>query len=973
MTWFWKKTPQQDTGVVQEPVDAGEQDADTGRHDADRGQQASTGLQGSTGAIVANGDVIDSVAYSVHAEGIASVAAGGSIHGSVTIRTTVLPASAVRDAADTEARGVVSLRARKHTFTGRTAELAEVRAELARGTGTPAVVVHGLGGVGKTELALQYAHLHSESYDLVWWIDSAAPGATEAALAAIAERLSPHWTGTEPSLSARAAWARAWLQQHDRWLLVHNNVEEPALLGDLLGSLPRGHHLITSRYATGWQRQVRFVGLSVLPRTDSVALIGSWVPFASPKEEWHAGQLAGELGDLPLALEQAGAYMDQTMTSIEAYRSSLHEFLDEAALDHARDEQTVAGVWALTLTALAESNPLSIELLHTLAWLDPDGLPRELLADLTAGPVQMRTALGLLRAYSMVTLSLEEVTVHRLVQKVLRDRATREATTRATADGPPPAPRGREAAERILLAAVYPNGPEKKPDTVQLARLAAHATALSTTDPGTYHPGPAQLFTDTALHLHERGQTVRALPLFEAYARQAADGFGADHPFTLNARGSVVTSLMAAGRLEAAADLLEELVERATRVLGRGDLITLHIRASLAEVHLARGQLQRAEDGFAAAVADSTAHLGPDHPRTLTLRNRLATTYENGHQFDRAIEIYEDLLRHEHGGLVQWKQEYSAPLQLNAATVRNNLAGAYEGAGRSAEAIATYRKALADTVRQVGADHPKALECLSNLGYALDAAEQREEASRIYRKVAEKRVRILGEDHPDTLRSQSNLAYMLFKTGEQEAGLELCRRTLVQREQILGVLHADTLANRNLLASAYDLTGDLTTAAELFETTLQQRREVLGSRHPDTLSTLSGYATCLMRAGNAPGAVALLEEALATQEELSEPEGIAAMTYRHNLATALRDTGAFDRSEELFTTVLEQRTRRLGADHPDTLISSGSLARLYQLTGDLDRAVPLYESALTGLTATFGTDHWTTRALADYLAEARTA
>ncbi|MFF2045567.1 tetratricopeptide repeat protein [Kitasatospora sp. NPDC058170] len=910
---------------------------------------------------------------SVHAEGIASVAAGGSIHGSVTIRTTVLPASAVRDAADTEARGVVSLRARKHTFTGRTAELAEVRAELTRSTGTPAVVLHGLGGVGKTELALQYAHLHSESYDLIWWIDSAVPGATDAALAAIAEQLSPHWTGTEPSLSARAAWARAWLQQHDRWLLVHNNVEEPALLGDLLGRLPRGHHLITSRYATGWQAQVRLVGLGVLPRTDSVALIGSWVPFASPKEEWHAGQLAGELGDLPLALEQAGAYMNQTMTGVEEYRSSLHEFLDEAALDHAGDEQTVAGVWALTLTALAESNPLSVELLHTLAWLDPDGLPRELLAELTAGPVRMKTALGLLRAYSMVTLSLEEVTVHRLVQKVLRDRATREAAARATADGPSPAPRGREAAERILLAAVYPNGPEEDPDTVQLARLAAHATALSTTDPGTYHLGPSRLFADTALHLHERGQTVQALPLFEAYARQTDDRFGTDHPFTLNARGSVVTSLMAAGRLEPAAELLEELVERATRVLGGGDLITLHIRASLAEIQLVRGQLQRAEDEFAAAVADSTAHLGPDHPRTLTLRNRLATTYENRHQFDRAIEIYQDLLRHEHGGLTHWEQQYSTPLRLNAATIRNNLAGAYEGAGRSAEAIATYREALADLVHRVGADHPKTLECLGNLGYALDAAEQREEASRIYREVAEKRVRILGENHPDTLLSQGNLAYMLLKTGEPEAGLELCRKTLVQREQILGVLHAATLANRKLLASAYDWTGDLTTAADLFETTLQQHREVLGSRHPDTLSTLSGYATCLMRAGDAPGAVPLLEEALAAQEELSGPEGTAAMTYRHNLATALRDTGAFDRSEELFTTVLEQRTRRLGAGHPDTLISSGSLARLYQLAGDLDRAVPLYESALTGLTATFGTDHWSTRALAGYLAEARTA
>ncbi|MGW4647643.1 tetratricopeptide repeat protein [Kitasatospora sp. NPDC004289] len=907
------------------------------------------------------------------AEGHGSVAIGGDVYAPVSTNVVVLPPEAVREAADVEAQNAETIDPPKVTFTGRAAELAEVRAELTRGDGPATVVLRGLGGVGKTELARQYAHLHGDAYDLIWWIESAAPGATDAALAAITVRLSPHWAGTNPPLPALVAWAKSWLQQHDRWLLIHNNVEDPALLGELVGGLRRGHHLITSRHAAGWQGRTRFVDLGVLPRTDAVALVGAWSPFESPQEEWHAGKLAGELGDLPLALEQAGAYLNQTTMGVAAYRSRLRDFLREVPLDLTGPERSVHGVWSLTLDALEGASPLSVELLHTLAWLGPDGFPRELLDGLAPDPVQVTTALSLLSAYSMVTLSRTEVTVHRLVQEVLRDRATREAAAPTTADGPPPAPRGREEAERVLLEAVYPDGPEEGPDRIRLSRLAPHVIALSTTDPGTHRPGHARLLSDTALHLREQGQTVRALPLFEAYARQVVDGFGADHPYALTARSTVVTCLMAAGRLEHATDLLEELAERSARVLGSGHLITLSNRADLAEVQLTLGRLQRAEEEFASAAADSSTHLGPDHPRTLTLRNGLATTYKKLHLFDRAIEIYEDVLRHEHGGLVRWEQDPTL-LRFNAAATRNNLAGAYQGAGRSADAIATYREALAElTRRQAGVDHPITLDCLGNLGYALDAAGQLEEASRIYRDVTERRVRVLGDDHPDTLLSRGNLAYMLLRTGEVEAGLALCRETLVQREQILGTLHVETLANRNLLASAHEQVGDFATAAELFETTLRQRRDTLGDRHPDTLATLSDYAGLRLRTGDAPGAVPLLEEALAAQEELAGPDGTAAMTYRHNLAAALRDTGAFARSEELFTAVLEQRTRRLGAGHPDTLVSRGSLARLYQLTGNLERAVPLYESAVAGLTATLGAEHRTTRTLAGYLAEARTS
>ncbi|MFE3637489.1 tetratricopeptide repeat protein [Streptomyces sp. NPDC059168] len=883
------------------------------------------------------------------------------------------PPTAIRWAAETEARGESSLLPPKATFTGRAKELAAIRTELLRladGVGIPVVVVHGLGGVGKTELARQYAQTHRHSYDLVWWIDAAAPGAVDAALAEIAVRLSPFWGGTVPSERALTAWALSWLQQHDNWLLVYDNVEDPNLPGQHLGSLGRGHHLITSRH-TGWNDQAAtLIGLDVLPREDSVALLNARRPFSSPEEEWHAGQLAKELGDLPLALDQAAAYMAQTVTSIQSYRDSLAEQLDEAAQDHFGGERTVARVWKLTLTALEETVPLAVELLHVLAWLDPDNCPRSLLAPLAPGKVPVPSALGRLNAFSMVTLTYKTVSVHRLVQAVLRDKAIRHASLETAEGSVPPPPRGRPQAERVLLEAVYPDGTAAATDQDQLALLAPHVIALSSTDPGAYRPDLVRLFAETAFHLRGQGQTVRALPVLRAYSQQVVTAFGTDHPTALIGCNAHASALAAAGELGQAVEALEELRERSIRALGPGNLTALNIRANLASAYHDSGRFDSAIKEFIDAAAVAAEHLGPEHARTLTLRNGLALVYEDGGRPEQAIEIYEDLLRNPER-LVLPKRDLTPPIPT-AAAVRNNLAGAYESVGRYEESIALYREVYDELTDALGSEHPTTVDCLGNLGYALESAGQLDEASDIYRDVLERRVAILGEDHPDTLLSQSNLANLHLTNNEIDTALTLCSKTLVQREQILGRIHVDTLVSRNMMAGAYESAGELEQAIELYETTLQQRRELLGSEHPATLLTLANLAFCHLQQGNAAVAVPLLDEAWTCQEQLSGPDSPDTLRHLHNLASACREAGDLDRARNLFTTALDLRTQVLGPKHFETLKTLSGLARLNQAEGDLEHAIPQYEEAIAGLTETLGPDHPTTRTVSGYLAEART-
>ncbi|MFE7637522.1 FxSxx-COOH system tetratricopeptide repeat protein [Kitasatospora sp. NPDC057518] len=885
--------------------------------------------------------------------------------------TVVLPAEALRSAADTPADGLVHLLQPNARFTGRQRELAALREALTAerpGPGAATVVVHGLGGVGKSTLALQYAQSFRTAYDLVWWIDASSPGGVEEALTGIARRLSPAWAGTArpPEL---AAWALAWLQHHTGWLLVYDDVEDPALLEPFLGSLTRGHHLVTTRLADDWDTlgaasDGALLALDVLPHEQATELLWSWVAEwdGSDGSRWEAGQLARELGGLPLALEQAGAYLRRTRTTVAGYRRRLG--LRPSGAPTRRDPQrTVARVWQVTLAAVAGDDPVAADLLHALAWLDADGCPRDLVSRLAPDELAADDALGVLHAYSMIGYAWRDVRVHRLVQGALRAEAL-------AARPPGGAPRGRREAERAVLAAVHPAGREQERDTAELTRLAGQVRALAATDPGDdSDPAVFTLYAATALLLEAEGQSVRALPLYEAYDAQIRHGFGPDHEFALVAGSALARVHLATGRPEQALGLLEPLLERSLRVHGPGHLTTLNIRSGLADAHQACGRAERAVEEYERAAADSRDALGPDHPRTFSLLSDLAGAHGSLGRADQAIAIYEGLLGRE---AAVTGDEHLPPgmLRINALRLRNNLAGAYENVGRYRRAVALYQEALAGLEELCGPEHPDTLSCLSNLGYAHESAGDLEPAGRIYRDVLARRAAALGEEHPDTLLSRSNLAYLCLTTGDVGTGLDLCRTVLAQRTGVLGPESPDTLVSLSMLASAHAAAGEPELALPLFEQTLRLRLEVLGPDHPDTLRSRGNLAAVHHRLGDHRRAVLRFEEVLAAQERLLGPESRDTVLSRNNLASACRAAGDLERARSLITTVLEQRTRLLGPDHPDTLGSRATLARVDEASGDLDRAVEGYRAALAGLTGAVGPDHPTAALVADLLAAA---
>ncbi|MBL1068139.1 tetratricopeptide repeat protein, partial [Streptomyces sp. 7-21] len=578
--------------------------------------------------------------------------------------------------------------------------------------------IHGLGGIGKSTLALHYAHTYRRAYTLVWWINAASTEQIVTGLAGLATRLCPQWAATA-GIEERAAWAVVWLQWHPGWLLIFDNVEDPADLHHYLGTLPDGHHLATSRIATGWHKIAPTMPLGLLDTDAAVDLLCS-LAFGrahTPTSEQRrdAAALAADLGYLPLALEQAGAYLFETGTLLADYRQMLGQVMDTAAggID---PERTIARIWHHTLAAIKGRNPQAVTLLNAMAWLAPDGIPRSLLAPLCSDLLTLNEALGALHAYNMISFSADRqsVSVHRLVQTVLRHQ-------HADSDGYPP---GRQEAEHLIQQATLDDDTDT--DTAQWERLLPHVIAVADSTPPR---SPASTATAGAYHaaaqyLYRQGRDAHTIPLRTAALTQCEQVLGTTHPHTLTSRNNLAGAYESAGDLKRAIPLYETTLTQREQILGTTHPDTLAIRNNLAYAYQAAGDLKRAIPLYETTLTQREQVLGTTHPDTLTSRNNLAYAYQAAGDLKRAIPLYETTL-------TQCEQVLGTT-HPDTLTSRNNLAYAYESAGDLKRAIPLYETTLTQREQVLGTTHPDTLTSRNNLAYAYESAGDLKRAIPLY-------------------------------------------------------------------------------------------------------------------------------------------------------------------------------------------------------------------------------------------------
>jgi tetratricopeptide (TPR) repeat protein len=646
-------------------------------------------------------------------------------------------------------------------FVGRDLLLAELQTRLtAPNLAARRVVLTGLGGIGKTSVAVEHVYRRHTDYDVVWCVNGEQPASLLADLAALASQLG---LATDAPQEAQVAALRGWLERHERWLLVLDNIDDPQQVVELLPRSAAGQVVITSRTGVGWEQLATVLPIDVLASGDAAGLLLTRAGEARPAGEAAATTLATTLGGLPLALEQAAAYVASTGTvTLAAYA----ELFATRALELLKRGQplgyqhTVATTWSLALQHLRETEPTAVDLLTLASLLAPDDLPQPLLAShhdqlpeplmATAGdPLALADAVAALRRYSLIRVVADGLYVHRLLQTVIRTALDAEVE------------RAWAATAVRLLRAGFPSESDKVAAWPECQRLLPHA--LTAADHGQRleieSPAWLWLLRRAATYLWSRGQYRQTLPLdveaLAGYRRLLGDS----HPDTLKAMSNLAVTRRDLGDLDSARDLLDQTLAASRRLLGDDHPDTLKAMSNLAETRRYLGDLQGARQLLEQALSTSRRVLGDDHPETLLSMNSLAET--------------------------------------------NRALGDLDGANQVQEqALAGYRRVLGD-------DDPDTLWSMTSLGVTRQALGDLQGARHLLEQALAGFRRVLGDDHPETLTSMSSLAMTRWKLGDLQGARQLEEQALAARRRVLGHDHPDTLSSINNLAELQRQLGKL--------------------------------------------------------------------------------------------------------------------------------------------------------------------
>ncbi|MBP2339794.1 tetratricopeptide (TPR) repeat protein [Saccharothrix coeruleofusca] len=747
---------------------------------------------------------------------------------------------------------------RNPNFTGRDSDLRELRRLLRARSRVAVHAVRGMGGVGKTQLVLEYCHRHGTRLEVVWWIAAEEP-------TLIPEQLRGLGRALDLELPQDANDAAQVVVSHlrglRRWLLVFDNAESVADLHPFLPS-GAGRVLVTTRRA-GFDTIGGVLDLDTMPRRESLALLARRAPGLTGAQ---ADELADLLGDLPLGLEQAAAYLAKSRMPAHEYLHLLRTTPDGLA-DKGEDGQrrtpdrSLNTLWTLSLRRLDQYHPAAAQLLAVCAYLAPDAIPLDLFtANSTALPDPLNAeaatpeglshVIGVLTDYSLVKRDHQTITVHRLVQLAVRRHTTATSS------------KGEHEQHSLawvitLLHADLPGDVYRNPQAwPRWRRLLPHVLAALNHHPEIPGPAPASaswLLDRTGTYLQSTGQFSQARPLLERALAIGEAAHGPDHPAVATRLSNLALVLRDLGRPAEARPLLERALAIDEAVHGPDHPDVATSLGNLALVLRDLGRPAEARPLLERALAIDEAVHGPDHPAVATRLSNLALVLRDLGRPAEARPLLERALAID--------EAVHGPDHPDVATSLSNLATVLRNLGRPAEARPLLERALAIDEAVHGPDHPAVATSLSNLATVLRNLGRPAEARPLLERALAIDEAVHGPDHPDVATSLSNLATVLQDLGRPAEARPLLERALAIGEAVHGPDHPAVAIRLGNLALVLRDLGRSAEARPLLERALAIGEAVHGPDHPDVAIRLGNLALVLRDLGRPAEAQPLLERA----------------------------------------------------------------------------------------------------------------
>ncbi len=870
-------------------------------------------------------------------------------------------------------------------FSSRESELASIDAHqrTSRGAVTT-VVLTGMGGAGKSQLVRRFARDHSDEFDIIAWIRADDQPVTD--LARLADVLRVGDRGSSSGAEEGATEVTRWLSVCDhRWLLVFDDATSVHDIRPWIPASGDGLVLVTSRNRR-FDELGSVVAVDVFNEEVSTEYLLSSTKLTDAVD---ARTLARALGGLPLALAHASAYCREG-GSFREYHQQLTDLPAQELFNSDPESAysgTVATTWKVSVQAAGRRAALAPRILQSAAYLGPDDIPVSLFEPLVrdargpTGRKELRDGLRALHRYSLAQVRDDRVSIHRLLQKVVRDAqgpSTVEASTaiQLAVDG----------LERALPA--DPTIPTWWP---QYDALVPHVVAMSETHARLHHAqGIVTILNGVCAYLNEADRAQRAVSIAELAVRLAtharvearqrmtartnlmrayyesgrvgdalADGeslvddcsrtVGSEDPITLSAKAVLAEAYEFVGRTAEAITLQEQLLARCDAVLGPDHIETLRVRAGLASSYWSDGRLMEALALSERLQLDRESLLGREHPDTLASRTEVAGIYQHVGRIDEAVALSETVLAD--------RERVLGPDHPDTLFARRVVGNTHVSAGRREEAVALFQRLLADTIRVRGRDHHDTLGIRSTIAYVYFQAGDIHKAITLRRELVADYERTMGREHPSTLRALDDLGVSLSTAGDLRAAEALHQRNLTDRARLLGAKHPDTLMSRQNLAVVYGAQGRVAAALELEESVLADREQVLGAQHPLTAIARSNLATTYRAERRYAEALVLAEAALADCERLLGPAHPISLSVAISLAGVYSSAGRLAAAVAVGERVLSERERLLGTHHPDTLSARCALSGDYRITGRTADAIESGERAMDGTAMVLGPDH----------------
>ena len=790
-------------------------------------------------------------------------------------------------------------------FTGREGMLQDLRAALWEHNRAAVLphTLHGLGGVGKSQLAVEYARRFQADYELIWWIPADEEANIRRSFVSLARRLglpeTNDWAYAVDTVLEQLRIGRPT----PKWLLIFDGADNPPKLHDFLPS-GSGHVLITSRNQ-GWANQSIVIEVDIFESEESVEFLQRRWEGISVED---AHRLAEELGHLPLALDQAAAVHTETGMAMADYLRSLSEspgqMLDEGT--GSNYPNSVARTWRLAYDNLREESLAAAELLELCSFLSSQpisvpmlargrGAPLSLaLAEALRDDIKMRRAVRDLGRYALAQLdtSRDFIKIHMLVRALVRDGLAEDV---------------RSATERSaheLLALANPGTPDNSVTWSQHAQIAPHVipSGVVMSD----DPHVRRIVLDQIRYFFVRGSYEDSKLLAKHAVEIWRGSLGPDDEMTLLANFHLGNALRALGEYPQSREVNEDTLERMVRVLG------------------------------------------PDHEYTLRMANSHAADYRLLGDFPQAIKLDDENL----GRYLNILDE-TDPATLRSA---NNLAVDHRLIGNFSKAREIDEDNWRRRASVLGENNPEVLSSANSVIRDMYGFGEYQEALALQRDILAKYEPLLG-GHAFILLAKRNEAILLRKVGNYDEAVKLSESNFEQTGKQFGPTHEHTLAAMMTLVNALRLVRDLTRARSLGEDALSHYKESLGNEHPFTLACAVNLSIVLRAEGDIEKAHALDTETMETLRRTVGPNHPYALCCANNVSNNLAKMARYEEARTVSEEVLKRSRKARVPDHPYTLACAVNLALDLDAMGEKARAAKLRAETIKEMRIKLGTEH----------------